>query len=172
MNIVNCTSCGKSKAQLTCGICEESICKKCTQFVEESAFSFLKWIPADLSHNAYCPTCHIQKVMPELEKYNDTMEQAKNTAVFMRAQNKEVHRIKRLEEPLEINECEDRNELILRLAFFAAQMGYNSIIDVNVVAKKVRSGSYQTTVYSGTAIPVHVDQAKLIKDKSSWSSPN
>ncbi len=100
------------------------------------------------------------------------MAAAKEIMVFMKAQNKETRFIKRLEEPVSINECADHNEAILRLAFFAAELDYNAIIDVNIISKKVKIGNYQTTIYSGTAIPAHVREDKLIKDKSNWSKPN
>lgn len=92
--------------------------------------------------------------------------------VFMKAQFKETRFIKRLEEPVKVAECADYDETLLRLAFQAAQLNYNGVIDVDITSKKVRTGNYQTSVFSGTAIPANVREDKLIKDKSNWSSPN
>ena len=167
-----CSSCFKPKANLICGICQDSICKKCTQFVDETSFSFLAKVPQDLSHTAYCETCFTQKVSPELIKYNEMMEQAKNIMVFMKAQFKETRLIKRLEDPINVVGCADYDETLLRLAFQAAQLNYNGIIDVDITSKKIRTGKYQTSIFSGTAIPANVREDKLIKDKSNWSSPN
>ncbi len=100
------------------------------------------------------------------------MEQAKNTMVFMKAQFKETRFVKRLEDPITIPECNDYDELILRLAFKAAEKDFNAVIDVDITSKKVRTGNYQTSVFSGTAIPAHVREDKLIKDRSNWSHPN
>ena len=82
MSNPSCCSCYKPKANLVCGICQDTICKKCTQFVDENSFSFLAKAPKDLSATAFCETCFIQKVAPELAKYSELMEQAKNTIVF------------------------------------------------------------------------------------------
>jgi hypothetical protein len=168
----SCCTCFKPKAQLTCGICEDSICKKCTQFVEETAFSFYKNIPADLSHTAYCETCYIQKVHPEILKYNEAMEQAKDIMIFMKTQSKVTKFVKRIEEPLVITECDDEKETIMRLAFLTQQMNYNAIIELEIIPKKVRNGGYQTTVWMGTGIPTNVREEKLIKDRANWSAPN
>lgn len=172
MTTPSCCSCFKPKANLVCGICEDTICKKCTQFIEENSFSFRKKISAELSHTAFCETCYTQKILPELNAYNEMMEQAKNIMVFMKAQFKETRFVKRLEDPISIAECSDYDEIILRLAFKAAEMNFNGIIDVDVVAKKVRTGNYQTSVFSATAIPANVREDRLIKDRSNWSHPN
>ena len=92
--------------------------------------------------------------------------------VFMKAQFKETRMVKRFEDPISIIDCADYDETILRLAFRGAELGFNGIIDVDITSKKVKTGNYQTTVFSGTAIPANVREDKLIKDKSNWSSPN
>lgn len=168
----NCSTCNKPKAKLVCGICNEPICKKCTQFVDENRFSFLTKVSKDLSHTAFCGTCFDQKVSPEILKYNEMMDAAKNMMVFMKAQFKETRMVKRLADPISIVDCSDYDETILRLAFRGAELGYNGIIDVDIISKKVKTGNYQTTVFSGTAIPANVREDKLIKDRSNWSSPN
>ena len=172
MSNVKCVTCQKPKAGLICGICQETICKKCTQFVAENFFSFLKKVPKELSHTAYCNTCYDHKVLPEITKYNEMMDAAKNILVFMKAQFKETRLIKRLADPIHVMECADYDETLLRLAFQAVELEYNGIIDVDIISKKIKVGKYQTTVFSGTAIPANVREDKLIKDKSNWSSPN
>lgn len=172
MSSSTCATCFKSKANLTCGICNDTICKKCTQFVDEDAFSFLKTVPAELAHGTYCNLCFDSKVAPEKARYDEMMEAARNIMVFMKKQAKETRLIKRYEPDVVVEDCADEAETLLRLAFFAAQLKYNSLIDVQITPKKVKQGQYQTTVYCGTGIPAHVSEAKLIKDRSLWSNPN
>ena len=167
-----CNTCNKPKAKLICGICQVSICKKCTQFIDEDSFSFLAKISKDLSHTAFCTTCFDEKISPEILKYNEMMAAAKNMFVFMKAQFKETRMVKRLADPIHVVECADYDETILRLAFRGAELGYNAIIDVDITSKKVKTGNYQTTVFSGTAIPANVLEERLIKDRSNWSAPN
>ena len=152
--------------------CAESICKTCARFLDEETFSFFKKIPEVLSHTTYCEPCYHANVEPEFPKYAEIIEKAKNILVFAKSQGKETRLIKRLEDPIEVKDCNDHDEAIMRLAFLAAQSGYNSIIDMDLKSEKIRTGSYQTSVWTGTAIPAQVNDAKLIKDRSTWSDPN
>lgn len=157
----SCCSCLKPKATLVCGFCKEAVCKKCTQFLEEDSFSFLAKVPEELSHLAYCPRCFQEKISPELEAYNEIMERAKDIAVFYKAQSKETRLMSRKASPLLVADCSDKEEAVLRLAFFAAKANFNGLIDVDVNAKKVREGAYQTLTWSGSGIPANISEKKL-----------
>ncbi len=140
--------------------------------MEAETFSFYSQIPAELAHTTYCFTCYEKTIVPGLEKYNQTMEAAKEIAVYFHDQGKESRLIKRDADPVQVNDCPDRNETLLRLAFFAAQNGYNAMVDVRLTGLKVKSGSRQSQIWSGQGIPAHVDPSKIIKDRSFWSNPN
>ncbi len=172
MEKTTCYLCQKPKATLQCGLCTEAICKSCTRFLEEETFSFFKKIPAHLSHTTYCEPCYHNNVEPEFSNYEDIIAKAKNILVFSKTQGKETRLIKRIEDPVSVIKCNDYDETILRLAFFAAESGYNAIIDVDLKSEKIRKGGYQTSEWTGTAIPAQVTDAKLIKDRSTWSDPN
>lgn len=169
---MGCVTCFKPKATLSCGICNEAVCKSCAQFVDEDAFSFLAHIPEQLKHQVFCGPCFNQNVAEELASYEQTMAQAKNTLVYEKTQGKETRLIKRLEEPVKVVDCPDREEAVLRLAFFAAKLGYNSIIDVEVSYKKVGERAYQKLIYSASGIPAHVTADRLVKDRAIWQNPN
>ena len=166
-----CCICQKPKATLECGICKEALCKYCAQFLEDDAFSFLAQIPPELAHGTYCNPCFDAKVAPELASYQETMERAKNIHVFEKDQGKETRFFKRLEETLKVENCADRNETVLRLAFFTVKAGFNTLIDVDVDYAKVRNGSYKTHVWNGSGIPTHVDEARLNR-KSRFDPPS
>jgi hypothetical protein len=167
-----CTTCFKPKATLECAICHSSTCKYCAQFLEEDAFSFLPKVPPELSHTTYCHACYEQNVAPKMQSYQQTMEQAKEVAVFYKKQNKETRYIKRIEDAVRIVDCADRDETILRLAFHSALANLNSILDVELTSEKVKIGSYQTFKWSGVGIPAHVNPEKLLKDRSLTQTPN
>jgi hypothetical protein len=57
----------------------------------------------------------------------------------------------------------DRDEALLRLAFFAAQGNYNSLVDVELTSEKVRNGGYQTLKWRGVGVPVHVNKKRLFR---------
>lgn len=169
---MSCCICSKTKTTQTCGICKGDLCKGCTQFLDADTFSFLKTIPDNLKHTAYCGTCFNQFVAEPLNDYNSLKEKAQQILVYNKSQSKETRLVSRKEKPIAIADCPDQNEALLRLAFFAAQSGHNAIIDVNLVGKKVLIDRYQTTVWSGTAIPANVNDKSLVKDRSIWSNPN
>jgi hypothetical protein len=169
---MSCSSCHKPKANLVCGICNSSVCKSCAQFVEEDRFSFLPSIPEDLKHTTYCPECFQNKVAPEMAAYDDLMEQAKNIVVFEKDQGKETRLLKRKVPPIKVLDCPDRAETLLRLAFQAAKAGFNAIIDVDLRSEKVKINNYQTTKWSGTAVPTNIDPKWVVKDRSLWQNPN
>ncbi len=168
----SCTTCAKSNATLTCGCCQVDLCKNCAQFLEPDSFSFLTKVPVELSHAVYCMTCYVQTVEPQLGSYQATLEQAKNVFVFNKKQGKETRLIRRIEKPVFVSNCADYEETVLRLAFFATQANCNAIVDVDVVGEKIRKGSYQTTIWSGSAVPANVQGDRLVKDSSIWQNPN
>jgi hypothetical protein len=156
MTNAKCSNCGKTKAQLACGLCQITLCKNCSEFLEEGRVSFYKVPPNALSHLVYCKHCYVNQVEPELVIYDQLLEEARQVHVFNKDQSKETRLMKRLEKPISIQDCPDQAEAILRLAFFAAQIKHNAIIDVQLVPKKILDGRYQTTVWSGTGVPVKI----------------
>ncbi len=131
-----CKTCRKPKANFQCGICQEHVCKSCAQFLNDS-FSFLKKIPADLGHTTYCTNCFDEKVAVPLEAYNTTMAAAKEVMVFTKDQIKSTAHLKRREEPVMVEHCEDEQETIVRLAFFAAEKHFNCLLDVDISHRKI-----------------------------------
>lgn len=170
--IMSCCVCQKSKAALICGICKEQVCKSCTEFLENESLSFLTTIDDNLKLGTYCSICFAEKINPIVEKYNATMELAKNINVFEKSQGKETRLIKRKEAELTVTDCADKNETILRLAFQAAEKGFNAIIDVDLKPRKIKNGRHQHTLWSATALPANVTDRNIIKDRSTWSNPN
>jgi hypothetical protein len=156
-----CTSCRRPKANLNCGVCREFFCKGCVEFVEASTFSFLKKIPEILNHHYYCSPCYDEHVSPALASYNEILERARNLYFFTNNQKKPIPIIKRSKEEVRADDCDDRNKTILQLAFRAAELGFNSIIEAEVVSKKVRNESYQKSSWSGLGVPAQVDAEKL-----------
>lgn len=156
-----CKSCRRPKAVSHCQVCEEAICKGCTQFLDASAFSFLKDLPEVLSHTFYCAPCFDTHVGPALTQYEETMELARKAYFFFNTQKRLLPVLKRAKEVVRVDACEDRNETILRLAFRAVEGGFNSIIEAEVGSKKVRNEGYEKSVWSGVGVPALVDSAKL-----------
>nr|BFD61077.1 hypothetical protein CKG001_31840 [Bdellovibrio sp. CKG001]BFD64492.1 hypothetical protein BdHM001_31730 [Bdellovibrio sp. HM001] len=114
----------------------------------------MKEVPEFLSHGAYCGPCYDAKIVPELGTYNETMEAAKNIAVFMKDQSKETRNFSRKEAALKVVDCEDREEALLRLAFMTVKADFNALIDVELSYEKIRSGgSYKTHKWSAKGIP-------------------
>jgi hypothetical protein len=108
-------------------------------------------------------TCYGQHVEPALESYNEVLERAKQVFVFYKSQRKAIPLTGRSKIIMRVEENHDRDETILRLAFFAAEQSFNAIIDVDVTSEKVRNGSYQTSKWKGSGFPASIDTVKLDK---------
>ncbi len=161
MSLQICTICQKPKAKLECGLCKEPICKGCTQFVDENFFSFQKEIPKDLAFTTFCGTCFNLTIEPAIENYEETMQKAREVSLFYKDQGKETRRMVRAEKPIVIENCLDKDELILRLAFRAAEESFNTLVDVDLVSQKVKQGNYQHLIWKGTAVPISLEPEKL-----------
>ncbi len=156
-----CPFCQKPKATLECGLCHSAVCKYCAQFVDEGRLSFLPKLPKELSHTTYCGPCYDVKISPQIEAYDLTMEKAKNINIFYKNESKETRLVERNEKPLKVENCPDKEETILRLAFLAALANFNSIIDVDLVSTKVRHEAYQTSIWRGQCLPAQLSDAKI-----------
>jgi len=132
------------------------VCKSCAQFVEANFFSFLKPVPQELSHQVYCISCFDQLVGPQMAVYEETLEKARHVRVYEKNQGKETRLMKRKIPAVQVEDCRDRQETLLRLAFLAAYQGYNGLIDVDIRSEKVIENSYQSTRWRGTGIPTQL----------------
>ena len=156
-----CTSCHKAKAPLTCIGCKEALCKACATFVDlENTFSFLPAMPNDVEGGSYCVLCYESKAQPAVEAYDEQMEKAKNISVYMKNQGKEVTSLRRAQVPVTVTDCEDRDETLLRLAFLTVERGYDTLISVDLVPKKIRTGTYQKSAWQGTGTPAEKRRRK------------
>lgn len=156
-----CRSCRSPKATLACELCHDPLCKACDRFLDADTFSFLNEKPAELSHSHYCPACHQTQIEPALESYDETMERARNTFIFYTTQRKPAPVLRKSKEPVRVASCPDRDETILRLAFRAAEQGFNAVIETDLVSQKIRDAGYQKTAWSGTGIPAEIDETRL-----------
>jgi hypothetical protein len=155
-----CSSCLLPKGVLDCECCQAIQCKNCIQNLPKDSFSFLNPVPQELTHRKYCGRCYDEKVAPALQAYEECMVRAKNVNVFFKTQSEETRLMRRAEKPIRVMDCTDRDETILRLAFMAAEAKFNTLIDVEVTAEKLRNKGYQTTKWHGVGVPTHWDEPK------------
>lgn len=167
-----CLICHSPKAKLNCGLCAAALCKYCAQLTGADHLAYLDQVDAELKHSAYCPPCFDENVQAVVLAYEQTLEAAKDVMVFDKSQGKETRRIQRSEDWIEIQDCEDRNEVLMRLAFFAAKNGFNGLVDVDINSRKEKTGSYQRLIWFGTGRPAQIHEGKLLKDKSLRHYPN
>jgi len=173
MEKIVCQTCVSEKTALRCGLCDEATCKSCSQFLDSDAFSFLPEIPAPLSKEVYCHACFESQVRSAKEDYERTMAAAANIDVYFKDQGKETRLIPRSKTiKYVINECADRDELILRFAFRAVLDGFKTLVDVDITPVKMRDGTFQRTIFKGTAVPANAEEKHIIKDKSFRHNPN
>jgi hypothetical protein len=166
-----CSTCQKPKAGLHCGLCQQPVCKSCAHILGEERFAFHPSPPAELKTEISCEACYQDKVAPLEQEYEETLELAREVLVFNKSQSKESRLIPRKEVPVRVQDVDDEQEALMHLAFQAARRGCNAVVDVDLQPKKVRDGSYQTTLWSGTAIPARVD-AERYANRVERKNPN
>jgi hypothetical protein len=69
--------------------------------------------------------------------------------------------IKKSRTEVEVKSGSDRDDVLLKLGFLAAELGFNGLMRGELVRKKVRDHGYQKMEWSGRALPVKVDEGKL-----------
>ncbi len=106
-------------------------------------------------------SCFDSEVQPALENYRELIEQARSVFIFFTTQKKAIPLIKKSKEKVVVEACDDRDETILRLAFQAAQQGYNAVIETEVVAQKIRNEGYQKSVWRGVGVPAQVNAERM-----------
>ncbi|MEK7356957.1 MAG: B-box zinc finger protein [Bdellovibrionota bacterium] len=158
-----CSSCSTPKANLTCRSCEAALCKACAQFVDVERFSFYAPPANEALAGAYCLTCFETEIAPEAAKYDGLMARAKDITVFFTEQGKETRLIKRSDTKFSVERCADRDETILRLAFFAAKAGFDTLVDIDLIYEKRRDGSFKIAHWKGTAVGAKPDPRHLPK---------
>ncbi|MDZ4676519.1 MAG: hypothetical protein SGI74_03335 [Oligoflexia bacterium] len=117
--------------------------------------------PEELSHEQYCPFCYTSKVQPTIRRYNEILRRAKVVIFIDTARRKPLPLLEKSKDPILVQDCTDREETILRLAFLAAEKGYNAVIKASVDHKKVRNFGYQKMSWHGNGFPAQLDSAKL-----------
>ncbi|HXH31482.1 MAG TPA: hypothetical protein VNJ01_11760 [Bacteriovoracaceae bacterium] len=155
-----CKTCKKPKANHTCALCQDSICKSCTQFLTET-FSYRKSVPKELTHSSYCMNCFDQWVATPLEEYNQVMDKAKEIIIYRKDQSKLTRNVNYKADPYSVEDCEDEEEALMRMSFFAVEAGHNCLIHVVLSFKKVMDGSHKKAVWAGTGIPVTIDPTTI-----------
>ena len=100
--------------------------------------------------------CYNQGVGEKLHFYSETLAKAKNVDIFSKSQSKESRNIKRVESPIQVHECLDQEEALMKLAFIAAEKGFRTLVDVELRSKKVGAGkAYKKLIWLGSGIPAN-----------------
>jgi hypothetical protein len=155
-----CIICDK-KATLSCVSCTQPVCKSCHEYVEPTTFSFWTKLPKGVVLGNYCPPCYEEKILPSQTLYDEIMEKAKDIYFLTKNYRGYVRVIRKHTKRVVIPSCADRRETILRMAFVAAELNFNAIIDAEVESAKVRDNKYQTTRWSGSSMPALIDGEQL-----------
>lgn len=89
------------------------------------------------------------------------MEKAREVIIYSNAQTKLTRLVSRKAEPYHVEECEDEQEALMRMSFFAAQNNFNALVDVAFKTRKIIVGSHKKTMFSATATPANIDPTRL-----------
>lgn len=120
-----------------------------------------KPVPEFLKHSSYCMNCFDDQVAGPLNQYNETMEKAKDIILYSKDQSKLTRLIKTKAEPYKVENCEDEEEAVMRMSFWAVEDGHNCLISLQYQTKKAIVGSHKKTIFGATAIPVTIDPNEI-----------
>lgn len=154
---IKCHVCGGPKATKTCNLCESQICKSCQETLPSGTFDYMMQIPNNLNHSKYCIRCYDSTVAPAIEKYQLTAQQAEDTYFLTRDYPGYIRVLKRHPKRISVEAGLDRRQTILQMAFIAAELGFNAIIDAQISSYTVRNGGYQTSRWKASSVPAQID---------------
>ena len=157
----SCCNCRSPRVQTHCELCQGALCKKCVQSPPKGAFAYWEECPEDLRFLNYCPSCYQEKVETAATQYEETLTRAKAAYVFFNSQKKAIPVLKKAKTKISIENQEDRDDTILKLAYRAAQDGYNALVECEVVSAKKRNEGFLHSVWSGSAYAASVDEEKM-----------
>lgn len=149
-----CVVCSAKKAHLLCDVCKSTVCKDCAVFLEESEFAFWEGRPDILKKATFCPYCYNKDVLPAIESFEEIYQRAKQMDIYTDKQTKETRLMSRKEKPIKVINGRDAETCLMRLAFLAAEKGFDTLIDVTTTQEKVRENNYQRSNWSIRGIPL------------------
>ena len=161
MTETKCSSCKKKDSVYSCGICEESLCKNCSLFLDDKTFSFRDDLPEELKHSHYCQVCYNETVDPAITEYQAQIKEAEQVFIFFATGKRKVPTLKKALRTVEVNNCTDRDETILRLGFIAVRGGYNAVIETELKCVKKRDHGWHKSMWSGEGRPALVDGPRM-----------
>jgi len=134
-------------------------------FLDPDQFALQKKLPEVLTHTRYCQICFDIHVAPARENYNEILERAKNVSVITTSYKGHVPVLKKSRVNVAFENCNDREDLIMKLAFQAAAEGFNALIQCDLVREKLRNYGYQKSTWKGGGTPATVDQQMLARNE-------
>ena len=87
-------------------------------------------------------------------EYKEHLILAEQVNTYDIKQGNETSRIRRIEKPIKVENCGDKKEALMKLAFMAAQKGFDTLVDVDIQSEKIGSGTYKKLIWKGRAVPV------------------
>jgi hypothetical protein len=161
MTSPNCEICLQKPVQLACGLCSKGVCKACHVHFDSQAFSFMSKVPEKLSKGSYCLHCYDAEIEPVEREYEKNLESAKDIYFLTKNYPGNIRVLRRHTKRVKVDDCPDRRETILRMAFFAVELGFNAIIEADLKSEKGRMGAYQSASWCGSALPANIDGPRL-----------
>lgn len=123
--------------------------------MDQNIFEYSDLLPKQILDKAMCPNCYDSEAHDIVEKYKEALETAKDVDIYDENQAKATYKMPRHEKPISVADCDNREEVLMRLAFLATLKGFNTLLDVGLQSKKITvSGRYKKLIWSGKGIPL------------------
>ena len=156
-----CVYCSSKKTPFCCELCGAVSCKGCTVRLDFEKNPSLARIPSLVGREIICASCFDAHGAEAQARDRDLESRAKETYFLTKNFRGNVRISRRHTKRVSIEGCADRRDCILRLAYFAAELGFNAIIDAELESKKIVMGRYQSAEWRGSALPATIDGEHL-----------
>lgn len=157
MEANKCETCLKNTTSIQCDSCHCLSCKKCSHFINENNFEFQSLLPEELRGKTFCTNCYNNEFEEKFLKYEDILMRAQEVTVYEKKLSSKTRQIPRSEKAIRVVDCPGRKEAILQLAFIAASRDFNTLVDVDLVYKKIANGSYKAKIWTAVGVPAYVE---------------
>jgi hypothetical protein len=156
-----CGLCRQTKTIHDCSECKKSLCKDCVRYLEKEEFRFHPKAPKIFQQRQFCVDCYAELIEPEMAKYKEAFDRSYQITLIRKSFRGFVPILQKAKAPLLVKDHVDKGDAIAHLCFLTAWYGYDAMMDVEAVAKKIRNHAWEKKEWSASALPVKLDRKRF-----------
>lgn len=156
-----CKLCQAPKTVKTCNVCQGDVCKNCVRYFDKEESPFFPKVPRVLQKTVFCFDCFEAKAQPEIEKYNEVLDRAREVIVVKKAYRGPITISKKKNETTTVKRKADEKIAVAQLQFLAAWEGFNAVLQLETDSFSKKNAGWETSEWSATGVFAEIDQEKF-----------